>query len=425
MVNSFIKWESYGSIKHARIINSRSDEFKCTVGPIFRLIEKEVFENDWFIKKIPVTQRCDYIVNRLLHPGQRYYSSDYTSFEALFTREMMMSCEWELYDYMTSVLPEHDEFMWYYDHVIAGRQKMKNPFVTAWVDATRMSGEMNTSLGNGHANKRIMQFVAELSGAEVLGVVEGDDGLFCTSRAIKEELFADMGLRVKLETHVELTSASFCGIVCDVEARQVVTDPFPILAEFGWVNSRYMGAKTRKLHELLKVKAMSLIYEYPNCPIVSQLAMTTLRLLRATRVQIQRYLRAKDVNSYERYFLEEMWPHMDELYSHRPTVHPSTRLLFEDLYKISVAEQLKLERMLQDKENLGPIEYGLDFPPVWREYYEKYWAYAWETVVDELPGVDDAQRTRAMTKLSEIARRTGAKITWAKQYAAKHSAGGL
>lgn len=60
-VKSFIKDETYPSYKHARGINSRTDEFKTLVGPVIKLIEKEVFKLHWFIKKIPVRERPSYI----------------------------------------------------------------------------------------------------------------------------------------------------------------------------------------------------------------------------------------------------------------------------------------------------------------------------------------------------------------------------
>lgn len=64
-VKSFIKAETYPEYKHARGINSRSDEFKCAIGPWFKKIEKQVFQHSAFIKKIPVSDRPDYIMNLL------------------------------------------------------------------------------------------------------------------------------------------------------------------------------------------------------------------------------------------------------------------------------------------------------------------------------------------------------------------------
>lgn len=42
---SFMKDEWYMEYKHARAINSRSDEFKCYVGPMFKLIEEVLYQD--------------------------------------------------------------------------------------------------------------------------------------------------------------------------------------------------------------------------------------------------------------------------------------------------------------------------------------------------------------------------------------------
>jgi hypothetical protein len=62
VVKSFIKDETYPEYKHARAINSRADPFKCLVGPIFKLIEKEVFRHRDFVKNVPVKDRPKYIM---------------------------------------------------------------------------------------------------------------------------------------------------------------------------------------------------------------------------------------------------------------------------------------------------------------------------------------------------------------------------
>lgn len=110
-VKSFIKDECYPEYKHARAINSRTDEFKICVGPILQLISDRLFALPWFIKKIPIHQRPDYIYNMIYRPGKKIFTSDYTSFEASFTKMIKYHCEFLLYDYMTSELPEHEDFM--------------------------------------------------------------------------------------------------------------------------------------------------------------------------------------------------------------------------------------------------------------------------------------------------------------------------
>lgn len=69
-VKSFMKDEWYPAYKHARPINSRSDEFKCVVGPIFKLIESAVYSHPAFIKHTPVSERPAEIAETFL-PGDR------------------------------------------------------------------------------------------------------------------------------------------------------------------------------------------------------------------------------------------------------------------------------------------------------------------------------------------------------------------
>jgi hypothetical protein len=88
----FVKDEGYDSFKHARGINSRTDEFKVRVGPIFKLIEKEVFKLPCFIKKVPLDRRAEYILDMMGETGP-FLVSDYTAFESLFTRDIMSRVE--------------------------------------------------------------------------------------------------------------------------------------------------------------------------------------------------------------------------------------------------------------------------------------------------------------------------------------------
>lgn len=105
-VNCFMKDETYPQYKYPRAINSRSDEFKCLVGPVMKAIEKEIFKLDWFIKKIPVALRPYDLFNNVHQEGATCIGTDYTSYEALFTKMLMSVCEQEMFEYMTQELPK-------------------------------------------------------------------------------------------------------------------------------------------------------------------------------------------------------------------------------------------------------------------------------------------------------------------------------
>jgi hypothetical protein len=158
-IDQFVKSEFYELFKHFRMINARCDTFKASVGPVFKVIEHEIFKNPAFIKKIPVMERPEYICNRILKGGGLYMETDYSSFESLFTPQLMRSCEMIMYKYMSRDLLGGTTWFSLVERTITGTNAISNKYFKAWVEGKRMSGEMNTSLGNGFSNLMIMKFV--------------------------------------------------------------------------------------------------------------------------------------------------------------------------------------------------------------------------------------------------------------------------
>jgi hypothetical protein len=366
-VKSFMKDEVYPKYKHARGINSRTDGFKAMVGPIFSAIEKEVFALPDFIKKVPVPDRPKYMMERLYAEGATYVETDYTAFEALFKEWLMVCCEFVMYKYMTQFLPEAEWFARVCDDILAGDNECLFKFYRVWVRATRMSGEMCTSLGNGFTNKMALEFVCSLKGSNVVGVVEGDDGAARIDGPVPTtEDFAALGLDIKLIEHHDISTMSFCGIVYDPVDMINVTNPLDVLAEFGWTTTRYVRAKDAKLKQLLKAKCLSLAHQYPGCPIIQPLAEYGLRVTRNVTVGKA----VLDVmNQYEKHeYLRAV-----ELGSVHKEIPFRTRLLVEKLYDVSVAQQLQAESYLREKVDLSPISLpAIEAPDSWSHYMNTY-----------------------------------------------------
>lgn len=110
-VKSFVKDEFYPEYKHARAINSRTDEYKTLVGPYFQLISDVLFARQEFIKKVPVDERPDVIMQDIYDTVMKIYFNDFASFEALFRKVVMEDVEFQLYKYMTQHLPTYEHFM--------------------------------------------------------------------------------------------------------------------------------------------------------------------------------------------------------------------------------------------------------------------------------------------------------------------------
>jgi len=400
-VKSFVKDEVYGKYKHARGINSRTDEFKCLVGPLFKLIEEQVYKDPHFIKHIPVKDRPAYIMNRLYREDGVYYGTDYTSFEALFTAELMDAVEFELYDYMTFNLKEHDEFMALCTKVLAGVNTCKFKHFTVSLPATRMSGEMCTSLGNGFSNLMFMLFMCSEMGVVVDGVVDGDDGLFVIiGRAPTVEDFKELGLNLKMEQFTHLSRASFCGIVFDEQEKFNVRDPRPVLASFGWTSRQFAQAKTVRLREMLRCKALSFAYQYPGCPIIGSLAQFGLRVTSGSEARRVLHKQIVGVTEWYRTMLSQAL--VSDLTPVAPG--PNTRMLVEELYGIPVHIQVSIEQYLDSKDELTPLDHPFIIDlmdPSWVHYYQNYCiggsipkdslhcpAVAWHKMKDWVPEFD-------------------------------------
>jgi len=356
-VKSFIKEETYPEYKDSRCINARSDECKLLLGPYFKAIEEVTYKNPYFIKHVPVCDRAQYIYDMLWTPDGKYVASDYTSFEAHFTPEMMHAIEFEFYSYMSAPLG-NSLFMWICYNILAGRNNVAFKSFTVRVDGIRMSGEMCTSLGNGIANLTIMFFVLETSGCtEIRGVVEGDDALFAFSGSLPTRaMFNTLGFDIKLEYHENLSHASFCGLVFDLEDRKNVTDPRQVLLNMSWIGRKYNRANARTRSILARAKAFSMLYAYPGCPIIAACAKWILRCTRS--IDITLYVtRNRNLNAWERDWLLEAQQYGSAIIHTDTVIGDNTRDLVKKLYGIDEKQQIDLEDYFDSLNELTPMRH--------------------------------------------------------------------
>lgn len=343
-VKGFMKEEDYKMLfKYPRTINSRSDSYKAAVGPILKLIEKQLFARPEFIKKISGRERAQYIMDQLEGMPQRYVTTDYTSYEGSFTKELMEKVEFIMYDYMTQYLPERGEFMQLMKAQLQVNHIKYKGFKSK-ILSTRMSGEMNTSLGNSFSNLILFSWVCDRQDITFKGVVEGDDGLFAVSSYPNFDLITSVGFTIKREEHVDIGDASFCGQVFDKDAMQPIRDAVASMVSMGWSSSQYKNSNSYKLKQLEKARAMSYLYECPACPILNVYCREI--LAKHWNVNIGSLVE-KLGQTYQRERFIRASKH--ELKFEEPSI--LTRLLFERRYGITVDEQILIENEIQ--ANLG------------------------------------------------------------------------
>jgi hypothetical protein len=377
-VKSFVKDEHYAEYKHARAINSRHDVFKCLVGPAFQLISDQLFSLEWFIKKIPICDRPKKIM-RLFRRGHLYFTSDYSSFEAHFTKQTMQDCEMMLVDYMLKSHSIHDWFMMLLNDAKLGINRIHFKFWSLLIEAKRMSGEMDTSTSNSFSNLLFMLYLCRLCGIDqVEGYIEGDDGLFVFVGDVSKlnvQVFADFGLTIKIQLFDDLAHASFCGMIFDLDDQTNVTDPIEAIVKFGWTTQRYARSRSNVHKCLLRAKALSLAYQYPACPILSKLAYKFASLTAGfDSLSFVKRQGSQLTNQYKYQLLLEAHQYFDKnSLLKEPGI--KTRFLVDKLFGISLADQYAFEKYIDDLDSIQPLdipELRKYLKPQWIDYCQRY-----------------------------------------------------
>lgn len=351
-VKCFVKDEFYPKPKAPRMISSREDVAKCYLGPIFASIEKVVYELPYFVKHLTAEQRV-----RRIHEVfglDDVYVTDYTAFETHFHSKMMWNVEMQVYDYLLRDFPEAKELV----RVILGKNKLRSKYFTGTLEAVRMSGEMNTSLGNGISNLLFMLYAAECNGVDVERIiVEGDDGLVKLSQPIDPEFFKKMGLEIKM-AKAKPYNASFCGCVYNPETLTNFGHPIDLLAKIGWAPRKALNISARRKRELLISKVYSACAEHAGVPIVWKFCELVLR--HEGRITFARALKYLDRwRTVENSLSDQVKP---------PS--PEDRLYFAEVYEYQPDAQIRIE---EDFERTYPACYSElllqgDFECNWAKY---------------------------------------------------------
>jgi hypothetical protein len=332
-------------MKPFRCINARVDLAKVLFGPYIKAIEEVVFHDPRFIKKVPVPERFEYIRQKLVKAGSKYSVTDFTSFESTFNVKLMLAIELQVIAYVGRDLPN---FKWFYSlfkSTVCGENHCSFRYFTAVVRATRMSGEMDTSLANGITNLVMLQFVGHKYGLDdVPCVVEGDDGMATWPLSINpsEKDWEEWGFKIKLAMYSNPFEGGFCGMNMDETSGVNCPDPSPFVAKFWWATDNAVLASARTQRMLLSAKALSAAYEYAGAPVVGSVVRAALRI---TGHEDPRPLLEKQGiwDNYTKERMEHVFSGITDAKIAQP-VNDVARVFVERKYGMSISAQKKLER---------------------------------------------------------------------------------
>lgn len=348
-VISFIKAEQYPEYKHSRCINGRSDYAKILFGRVIKALEEVIYQHSDFIKKVPVDQRPSYLWKKF-ERFRCFFEGDYSSFECSFLPPLVRCTE---YVYLKYFLGK--SLADFFTKSIYANNKCVFIWFTVFILARRMSGDVNTSSGNGICNREVIKYIYYCAtGKEDLEkVIEGDDSLVGIEPEEKEyftvEAFARFGLRMKILFKDDISETSFCGQIFSPEALDVLADPLRYLKRFGWLDTKYTNATDRKKKRLLRAVAFSLAYQFPRCPILRELALW---LLRATRSYTPDWSQVRP-HLMHKYGLDiTQRTYADVIRYMGDGVHPASRFVVERRFEVPVCVQLSIEAKLRAMDEI-------------------------------------------------------------------------
>lgn len=362
-VKIHVKDEFYGEPKFPRMISSRDDVAKCYLGPIFSSIEDVLYPLPFFVKGLTDAERVHKLND--LFGTRDVYVTDYSAFETHFTPDLMYACEYQVYKYLLSDFPDALKLV----QVIMHKNRLQGKMATGSLEGVRMSGEMNTSLGNGISNYLLMHFMAEEEGFKILNcVVEGDDGLFeIRGTAPTPELAKNKyGLELKIQP-AKPYSASFCGCIYNPVTLTNFGHVLDHLASFGWLGRRHISLSERKQRELIMSRVYSFNASFPGVPLIWKVCQLCIKHYgRVPYVRCLKYLdRWRTTQSHLRLTEEVVEPLIDD------------RSYFSELSGISIDEQYVIEK---DFEKSFPLLYSetlLDHVP--RSFIDAWNSNVFET----------------------------------------------
>nr|QTJ63721.1 RNA-dependent RNA polymerase [Dipluran tombus-related virus] len=213
-VNVFLKREKlleHG--KAARLVSSRNDTLKCLLGPYIAAMEKVVYQSKWCCKgcnSYTKAQKFAELYGSFSDPVT--IEADYSKFDAHVSEFFLKHIEHAFYTRMC-----RDPFlreMLRYQLTNFCRTKNGGRYI---VRGTRMSGDVNTSLGNGIINYILWRTLFHRAGIRARILVDGDDSICVVERsdlaaALQAmETVGEYGFDIKYNVRLDRRDVSFCS----------------------------------------------------------------------------------------------------------------------------------------------------------------------------------------------------------------------
>lgn len=395
--STFVKSEFYRDWpKSPRNIAARGDCAAIFFGPFVKMLEEVLYHvvdprtgREFFIKLVPKATVPSVLeeLDALRLDGRSHdwvIGTDYTAFESSVKVDMYRCTQQKFYNWMVglpwnaelgdypdlSVLTDSQFIALAFQRMCTGMNRLDMGWFSAEIRAVRMSGEMDTSLGNGFVNLMIINALQRMRGFVSAGFVEGDDGVFvgwgpCPSEAD----YASFGCKIKIERPQHISDASFCGNVYDKVDLIPTCDPRWFMIRFGWchdANAAYMTDATKR--GLVRARAMSGLAQYAGCPIVTSACRYAIR---ATTGATLKWSASGNI-PYKAWDVIRDLPELTKKIGSLVTkpVPRRTRELVNRIFGISCEDQVRCENYFDSlPSRLVPLRPPVQFPAKYKQLW--------------------------------------------------------
>lgn len=240
-------WAEAEQIKAPRCIQYRNKRYCIEIGRYLHPIEKRVYEwrDEQKLRCIAKARNSHQRAADLREAWDRFAEPvalllDHSKFDAHVSIPLLQF-EHSVYKRFN---PSR-QFAWLCKQQLRNRGSTKNR-THFYTPGTRMSGDMNTGLGNSVINLGLLR--CWLNEAKVPGYVyvDGDDSVVMVERRDRERLpsadwFRQFGMHTKCEETTTFEHVEFCQTrpVHDGHAWRMVRNPLRVLQRSGWTPKRY------------------------------------------------------------------------------------------------------------------------------------------------------------------------------------------
>lgn len=413
-IEMHVKWESYhGEKKYVRGIFARMDHFKVFYGGFSKLIQRVMYKKlDSMVTDMPVSDLARYLIARLtIYP--LILCGDFSAFESHNYPWLMWNVSLRVIVEIFSTTLTQEQVVGF--ECLVGKNVIENYFQSCTVHGKLMSGETLTTIINSITNEVMLCYICEAEGL-VYGIgffvnphrrafafvgrilpdnnivmtifVVGDDSVMGLpllphvdyTKYYKTDYLKRYGVNLKLTLKDSVSGSGFLSKIFSELDYLALCDPLKQLSK-GVLPMKYAHAKVGLKKGLSRCRAISLLYEFGGCPVVSAYAECVIRCTR--NISVTRALAMFEIDdpyNHDRMVKAMEW--YDDYkakfgYSENP-VSIESRFLVEDNFGIPVCTQIYMEQYFHGINDTNyPIEFkvpcmDLVTPEANADFYETY-----------------------------------------------------